>query len=151
MRLHKGGQTVAALVPILPGCPARGTPWAGGVSDTPCDLRGHCSSELWQVRGHGEWHWGISVGSCVVNTFTTSREEVEKKSISYILRLCLLPFTTLLLPVRSIELRKTTTTSSPSCIVTLQRCSPSVVGWLGARAPQLGSLLPLNRLGWDQS
>lgn len=37
MNLHKGGQTpVAALVPILPGCPAQappGTLKAGGITD----------------------------------------------------------------------------------------------------------------------
>lgn len=111
--------------------------------------------------GSSEGSWGtpsLCQLSVLVNAFTTctnhtaSREEVEKKSVSYILRLCLLPFTTLLLPVRSIELRKTTTTNSPSCIVTLQRCSSSVAGWSEEPAPQLGvSLLPLKRLRLDQS
>lgn len=49
--------------------------------------------------------------------------------ISVLIRLCLLPFSALLppppLPVISTKLRKTTTTNSPSCIVTSQRHRPS--------------------------
>lgn len=71
---------------------------------------------------HSLFAWTFAFPVCIASG------EGEKGNVSYILRLCLLPFTTLLPPVRSIELRKTTTTNSPSCIVTLQRRSPVAQG-----------------------
>lgn len=115
------------------GCPHTGAyPWSNGVK--------HSRSARPNIHHlHGQ-----------AFPLCTASGEGEKRNVSYILRLCLLPFTTLLPPVRSIELRKTTTTNSPSCIVTLQRRSPVAQG---DRSPSHGrvSLQPLKPPGLAQS